>query len=257
VKTGATEAFSKLPTQLLTFLSCAKNETLIFSDMEQQIGEYHINDSLDEVVQEAKLNNTDFNLYDTQKEYKLAGEDVGALSNRASEAWALDKYKNIHTAQKAYRLHPDKSWYFFIDADSYIVWSSFFHWLKRLDPAKKLYLGSEVPNALPFAHGGSGYALSRGAMAELVGVDAKEVAATFDVEVINTCCGDAELARTLHEKKMDVTNVFPMINGEKPRRMPFGPTHWCQPIITMHHMSAEETNDMWQFERRRTRPEVI
>jgi hypothetical protein len=93
-------------------------------------------------------------------------------------------------------------------------------------------------------------------MAELVGIDAKEVAAKFDVEVINTCCGDAELAKTLHEKKVDVTNVFPMINGEKPRRMPFGPTHWCQPIITMHHMSAEETNDMWQFERRRTRPEV-
>ena len=108
----------------------------------------------------------------------------------------------------------------------------------------------------PFAHGGSGYLLSSAAMAELVGKDAAEVAARYDANAIGGCCGDQELARILFEKKMNVTNVRPMINGDKPRSLPFGPTQWCQPLITMHHMSPEEINDMWQFEQQRTLPLV-
>jgi hypothetical protein len=46
VKTGATEALNRIPTQLLTFLSCAKDDVLIFSDMEQDIGGFHVYDAL-------------------------------------------------------------------------------------------------------------------------------------------------------------------------------------------------------------------
>lgn len=41
------------------------------------------------------------------------------------------------------------------------------------------------------------------------------------------------------------------MNGEKPATLPFGPSHWCQPIVTMHHMNSEEINTFWHFERRR------
>lgn len=44
---------------------------------------------------------------------------------------------------------------------------------------------------------------------------------------------------------------WPTINGEKPATLPFGPSHWCHPIVTMHHMNAEEINAFYHFERRR------
>ena len=67
VKTGVTEAFQKLPTQLLTFLSCVKEHVLIFSDIEQEITGHHIYDALVDVVEAAKVNHSDFDLYDSQK----------------------------------------------------------------------------------------------------------------------------------------------------------------------------------------------
>lgn len=255
VKTGGTETFQKIPTQLMTFLQCAKDDVLIFSDMELELGGQHIYDCLDNVIPNTK-NNEDFDLYRTQQAYLHDGGEIMSL-DRSRDAWTLDKYKNIHTAQKAHQLRPDKSWYFFIDADTYIVWPNLFAWLKRLDPNEKLYLGSVVDvGKPPFAHGGSGYLLSKAAMAELVGDDAKEIAATYDDEAFHGCCGDQELAKSLFEKGINSSNVRPMINGEKARAIPFGPTHWCQPLVTMHHMSPEEINDMWQYEGRREHPEV-
>lgn len=46
---------------------------------------------------------------------------------------------------------------------------------------------------------------------------------------------------------------WPTINGEKPATLPFGPSHWCHPIVTMHHMNSEEVNTFWHFERKKTR----
>ena len=45
VKTGATEAYTKLPTQLLTSLRCVPN-LLLVSDLEQDISGYHLHDVL-------------------------------------------------------------------------------------------------------------------------------------------------------------------------------------------------------------------
>lgn len=257
VKTGATEVFNKIPTQLMTFLSCALEDVLIFSDMDQSIGSKRIYDSLDEVVPKAQKGNPDFELYKLQKAYRLEGGDIGSLRDKGSDAWKLDKYKNIHTARKAWHLRPEKSWYFFIDADTYIFWPNFFQWLRRMSPDEKLYVGSRVDVARPpFAHGGSGYLLSREAIKVLVGKDEKEVAERYDVEAVTGCCGDQELARTLQYKGVNVTNVRPIIQGNEARGMTFGTRAWCQPLVTMHHMSPEDTNDMWQFELSRKDPLV-
>lgn len=45
IKTGATEAAAKTPTQIQTTLRCVKN-VFLFSDLEQDIGEYHLHDAL-------------------------------------------------------------------------------------------------------------------------------------------------------------------------------------------------------------------
>jgi len=200
VKTGASEAFQKLPTQLLTFLQCAKDDLLIFSDMDQTIGEYQIHDSLAEVTGLLQSQDPIFNLYKTQKEYRQMGAQLSgnSLAGDYGGPWDLDKYKFIHETQLTYKMRPNRSWYFFIEADTYVVWSNLFAWLKRLDPAEKLYMGSKVNDGLPpFAHGGSGYLLSRPALLELVGEDAGGLASSSDLRTKGTCCGDQTMSLIL------------------------------------------------------------
>ena len=43
----------------------------------------------------------------------------------------------------------------------------------------------------------------------------------------------------------------PTINGDKIWDMAFGPTHWCHPLATMHHVGSEEMSLFWEFEVRR------
>lgn len=54
LKTGANEVFEKLPTQILTMLQCVE-DLLIFSDLEQQLGAYHIYDALADVNEASTL----------------------------------------------------------------------------------------------------------------------------------------------------------------------------------------------------------
>lgn len=68
MKTGATEAFAKLPEHLLTLSRCVPN-LMIFSDLEQDIGTFHIYDAPSEVSDKYKNNNEDFELYHTLQQY--------------------------------------------------------------------------------------------------------------------------------------------------------------------------------------------
>jgi hypothetical protein len=259
IKTGASEAYAKVPIQFMTFLQCVEDNVLVFSDMEQELGPYHVYDSLDQVTEAAKKDNPDFDLYRMQQEFKHDGNEIASTlhGQKNDDAWRLDKYKNIHIATKSYDMRPEASWYIFIDADTYIVWSSLLPWLGGMDPDKPLYMGSKaMMGDMGFAHGGSGYVLSHKAMEKFVGED-PGVANRYDEPAIHECCGDVNLAVALYDKDIvKLDSYWPMINGESPRTIPFGPSHWCQPIITMHHISVQHTNDFWWFEQSRLDPEV-
>lgn len=256
VKTGATESYDKLPTQLLTNLQCA-DDFLIFSDLEQQIGRYKIYDVLDKVNDTIKESDH-FELYRAQKEYQKDHLDIHGLKDDLSgslheHGWTLDKYKFLHMLIDTYHMRSDKKWYVFIETDTYVVWSNLLQWIdQHLDASKALYLGS--PAALGsqvFAHGGSGYILSGVAMHDFIGRN-PEMVEEFDATVKDSCCGDAHLAKFLEEKgNIKVKGVWPMINGEKPNTLPFGTQHWCHPVMTMHHMTPEEVSTFWQYEQQR------
>jgi hypothetical protein len=263
VKTGATEASRRLPPAMISYLSCAiaQNDVLVFSDLDQHLGALHIHDSLD--TNTARENNTEFKLYYDQKRYLEEGQEIGVLASRSSEAWALDKYKNIHTAQKAWELKPGKSWYFFIDADTYVVWPSLFALLKQYNPSTPYYIGTaSESHRVPwgFAHGGSGYALSRAAMQLLVGSNATAIAKEFDTRAREECCGDIVFSWTMADVGVNLTNAHPMINGDWANNYRFGPHEtkglWCKPLVTMHHVNEVEMGDFWAFERRRENPKV-
>ncbi|KAK3321736.1 glycosyltransferase family 31 protein [Apodospora peruviana] len=297
MKTGASEAYARLPAQLLTSLQCLP-DFLIFSDMDQQVAGYQVHDSLATVLPEAELGNSDFDLYRRQKACLVDQEACNKLGDPASEGWNLDKYKNVHIAEEAYRMRPGYDWYVFVDADTYVSWPTLVPWLRTLKPTNKHYLGSvTLINNFGFGHGGSGYILSKRLMQDFVGKN-PGIANKFDLRAKSECCGDYVFALALNEAtKAEVKQVknktskepagqilassatgsffrgrptisgadrptavpvpfltcrgWPTINGEKPTTLPFGPSHWCHPIVTMHHMNGEEINTLWDFERLR------
>ncbi|KAK1760282.1 glycosyltransferase [Echria macrotheca] len=248
MKTGASESFAKVPTQLMTMLRCLP-DTLIFSDMDQNIAGYQLLDSLDEVPRDITEKNPDFDLYRRQKTCLIDVETCNKLGNPASEGWKLDKYKNVHIAEKAYSMRPGYDWYLFIDADTYVLFHNLARWLSMMDPNKKHYLGSvTLINDFGFAHGGSGYVVSRAAMEAMVGQN-PGIGSEYDYRAAEECCGDYVFGMAMKEKAgIEVEQMWPTINGEKPTRIPFGPSHWCQPIATMHHLNSEELENFWKFE---------
>jgi hypothetical protein len=202
--------------------------------------------------------NSDFDIYRKQLELqdpvRVAEFLKGMKDPRSSDtlaAWTLDKYKKLHILEKVWDLQPDMDWYFHIDADSYVIWSSLVAWLEKLDPTEEAFLGSlSFINNLPFAHGGSGMLLSGPAMRNFV-VKHNGTANRWDYEMHDECCADWVLAQILKEYGMELMNSWPTIQGEPQSTIPFDSTHWCQPLVTMHHVSPLEAAQMGDFEAKR------
>ncbi|RYC54367.1 hypothetical protein CHU98_g11843 [Xylaria longipes] len=255
MKTGATEAFDRIPTQLLTTMSCLPDNFLIFSDMEQQMGPYHIYDALSAIDEADKARIADFDLYRTQQECVVSQKSCIDTKDQKQSAWNLDKYKFLPMIEQTWRMRPGHDWYIFAEADTYVFWANMVHWLKKksgLNPREKIYLGSRsfVSNR-PFAHGGSGYILSGGVLKHLVEKNTN-LTSQYTDQATRECCGDLLVALALDEHEgIKIRQAWPMINGEKPTTIPYGRGHWCEPILTMHHMNAEEISTVWQFEQTR------
>jgi hypothetical protein len=207
MKTGASESFGKLPTQLMTVLKCLP-DFLIFSDMEQHVAGYRVHDSLETVLDSVRDGNSDFDLYRRQRWCDVDQGNCNKLGDPSSEGWNLDKYKNVHMAEKTYEMKPGYDWYVFVDADTYVLWPNMVQWLGRLKASKNLYLGSvAMVNDFAFGHGGSGYVVSKAAMQNFAGKN-PGVGNDYDARARNECCGDYVFALAMKEKaNIAVQNV--------------------------------------------------
>ncbi|KAI1273451.1 hypothetical protein F5Y07DRAFT_253496 [Xylaria sp. FL0933] len=262
MKTGATEAFDRVPTQLLTTMSCLPDSRfLLFSDMEQQMGPYHLYDALSEIDEADKERIRDFDLYRSQQECAVSQKSCIDATSERHHAWNLDKYKFLPMLEQTWRMRPGRDWYIFAEADTYVFWANMIHWLKKqsgLNPREKIYLGSRsfVSNR-PFAHGGSGYILSGAVLKHLVEKHSNLIS-QYTQKGTEECCGDLLVALALDEHEgVKIRQTWPMINGEKPTTLPYGRNHWCEPILTMHHMNAEEISTVWQFEQTRKTDRIL
>ncbi|KAH8157230.1 hypothetical protein CIB48_g11012 [Xylaria polymorpha] len=261
MKTGATEAFDRIPTQLLTTMSCLPDNFLIFSDMEQQMGPYHIYDALSIIDDADKARIADFDLYRSQQECVVSQKSCIDAKDQRQSAWNLDKYKFLPMIEQTWRMRPGRDWYIFAEADTYVFWANMMYWLKKksgLNPREKIYLGSRsFINNRPFAHGGSGYILSGGVLKHLVEKH-NNLTGQYTDQGTRECCGDLLVALALDDHEgVKIRQTWPMINGEKPTTLPYGRNHWCEPILTMHHMNAEEISTVWQFEQTRKTDRVL
>jgi hypothetical protein len=246
VKTGATEASLKLPPLMQTSLKCAPN-VIIFSDLEQDVAGYHAIDVLADVADEVKTGNDDFNIYREQQRLGNPDKIIEQLRNKKHPkqegeyaAWTMDKYKVLHLIERSWEMMPERDWYFHMEADTYLAYSTLIEWVKRLDPSKEMFIGSiAVIGDTSFPHGGSGVLVSREGMRNLV-VRHNGTAAAWDPNMHKHCCGDLVIGKVIKNIGLDISNGWPTINGESTTTIPFNRDHWCQPVATMHHVTAEE-----------------
>ncbi|KAJ3534707.1 hypothetical protein NM208_g7434 [Fusarium decemcellulare] len=236
MKTGATEAYTKLPAHLLTSLQCVP-DFLLFSDLEQKIGKYHIYDVLDDVRDEVKKGRKEFDLYKAQVDCPIPQQ---YCTTEMKGGWDLDKYKFLHMIERAWALRPNKEWYVFAEADSYVFWDNLVWYLRnKVNGTETPYVGSvAMLKGTPFAHGGSGYVIHGETVKKMVQIP--DLAHKYDLMATHECCGDYLMSLAVMETGKKVRQAHPMFNGEKPVTLPFGNNHWCEPLLTMHHMNPEE-----------------
>lgn len=255
VKIGAPEARTKLTKQLATNTACVK-DVLIFSDYEEEVDGHYVYDALTNLKEAEWADNPDYDVYKQNK----AAKDKGESLRRSSEGWKLDKYKFLPMMDMTWEMRPQKDWFVFIEADSYVFWDNLFRWLAHLDPEKALYMGSPIWRVTPpeptFAHGGSGIILSRAGLKKLVRPRdySCEIAGCtqYGFNLKDKCCGDAVLSDVFDARGISIRGYWPMLNGEKPTTVRYGKDEqWCEPLIIMHHINETDQGELWDWEMRR------
>ena len=246
LKTGATEVFARLPEQLITLSRCIPN-LMVFSDLEQDVGDYHIEDALDEVSDEYKDNHDDFAFYRALQKAQAEHQDLSSLTS--DKGWDLDKWKNIPILHKVYRKRPHAKWFVFIDADTFLSWTNLLQLLDRLNSTEPLYFGSSyVYGNTTFAQGGTGYVLSHAAVEKFEAIYDPAHVARWELETSDNCCGDVMLAVALLDAGVELTPAWPLVQSESPSTLDFSERIWCTPAVSWHHVRSFEVEALWHFE---------
>ena len=155
--------------------------------------------------------------------------------------------------------YPNKSWYIFVEADTYILWASLLVWLKTMDPTQPHYHGNQMAiSGDLFAHGGSGFIVSNKALRMVVDHfhEYKDSIESFtDIH----WAGDCVLGKAFRESGVPFTYSWPILQTDHVGMLPFTKEDgqqiddphkrpWCYPAVSYHHLSSDWVEDLWQFE---------
>ncbi|KAL6703721.1 hypothetical protein ACN47E_009415 [Coniothyrium glycines] len=260
LKMGAPDTATALP-RYLNRLGRCKQDLLLFSDKKHDRFNHHgfetaIHDALSHIRPEYRFNNPDFDVYDRIQ----AANDT---HDRSEDGWRLDKYKFLPMMEWTSYLKPESQWYVFMELDTYVNYDNLYRFLSTFNPNTAYYFGSPVwpKKKTVFAHGGSGFILSRAALDKLIALgrmfgENKHFPGThfFGVDLKKQCCGDEVLAQVLKKSGVSLRGYWPMFNGENPITLRFNHEQWCEAVITMHHLSEDDFTGMFQWERARKYP---
>ncbi|KAL5361162.1 hypothetical protein BJX96DRAFT_81924 [Aspergillus floccosus] len=260
LKIGMTEAVARILVHFNTTFQCVRNYT-IFSDYEDEISGVPIHDVLRGVDERIKSTHPDFELYtrlrDAGKEALSAWnipDDPSTPSGKPNNpGWILDKWKFLPMMHETLRARDNAKWYVFIEADTYILWANLVAWLAQFNADEPFYLGNQMQiGDVIFAHGGSGFVLSRPALERIVAYHSTRVA-EWDEYTNHHWAGDCVLGKALQDAGVGLLWSWPMMQGSTPWAFDhlspaFGHTPWCYPPVAYHHMTPEGIREMWEFE---------
>ncbi|KAG2421884.1 hypothetical protein HFD88_005860 [Aspergillus terreus] len=260
LKTGTTEPVARLLVHFNTTFRCVRNYTL-FSDYEDEISGVPMHDVLRSVDERIKSTHPDFALYTHLREAGKAAlstwhipDDPSTPSGKPNNpGWILDKWKFLPMMHETLDARPDAKWYVFMEADTYILWANLLAWLAQFNADDPFYLGNQMQiGDVIFAHGGSGFVLSRPALRRIVAYHSARVA-EWDDYTGRHWAGDCVLGKALQNAGVYLLWSWPMMQGSTPWAFDhlsaaFGHTPWCYPPVAYHHMTLEDIREMWEFE---------
>ncbi|ORX96651.1 hypothetical protein BCR34DRAFT_179453 [Clohesyomyces aquaticus] len=247
VKTSKAEIYQKLPTHLLTLLSCVPNFA-IFSDHAGTIDSYPVYDALSSITNASKSAHAEF------REYEKMALDPSSRPETVDKE--LDKWKILPMVYEAYKLKPGMRFYVFMEADTSLSWTNLLLWTRRLDYRIPYYSGApSYLGTVKFAQRGSGILLSQGAMRQYSKLYQERYVSDWEPRVGKECCGDMVLATALTESAVEYYSAFPIMQGESPGSLDWTERHWCAPVVSWHHMTADDIDMLWGFQKSWTKTE--
>jgi hypothetical protein len=266
LKTGAGEIEDKVPIHLQTTFKCYPN-TVIFSDFGETFMDQPVVDVLDDVSSELKDKHADFDLYRRLKREgrtalapsELSGPSVrpeGASGKPTVPGWTLDKYKFLPMMRKTLEDYPKRKWYVFVEADTYIFWTSLLAYAAALDSEKPHYIGGQTYiGDVEFAHGGTGFLVSRRAL-EMVVAEYIKHKAEWETFTTGHWAGDCVLGKAFKDAGIPLAAAWPIWQGDEVSNMNYDRVdngerrQWCTPTVSYHHLSIPAVRDLWEFEQR-------
>ncbi|KAF5590559.1 glycosyltransferase family 31 [Fusarium subglutinans] len=262
LKTGGTSMYHRLLIHLVTSLSQERinpQNVVIYSDYEEAIGNFTTIDVLKNMT-EAIKSHPDFDVYHALPQYvknnvyvesaNIEGDHEGPVGG-----WVIDKYKFLPIMDHAGKNWPHARWYIFMEDDAYIFLPNVLDYLSSFDWKAPHYLGSSAFLAnVTFAHGGSAFALSRGAWEMSFGKNSR-LFEDFAEYTRQHGCGDHILGRALNEYGIRFgenggDEKFTWgFNAVVHWKFGFSSENWCTPLLSWHKAHSRDIARYYQLEK--------
>ena len=267
VTTAATDAFTKLAPALLYLDEAYHKELLLMGDLMMNIGPFPVFDVLARYPKKFVAKNDELERYKRQLEYARRSVPLGKLQEKdpikeQATLRTLAKYKILRAMEATWEYRPERDWYLFTDEETFIDRENLLDWLSQYDFQQKHFFGNppiaNVPDA--FAAGGTSFIVSRKAM-RLLFEDRKRAMQNWK----NWDPRIQDFPSAMHlvesflktELGLAMVGLWPGVTGFSPATITFSPGLWCEPVMIMHHISAEIGTDLYKFEKEKTNEHKI
>ena len=258
ITTTATNVYTKVAPLLVYLDEADKDSLVIFSDLQTDIGKWPVFDVLWRYPRDFIIGSDELARYRAQVDYARGSLPVQRLKKQdareeARIIAAMAKYKVLQSMAAMWEYRPERKWYIFVDDETYVNRPNLMDWLAQYDPEETNFFGNSPQPEVPdqFATGGSSFILSGKAMKELFG-DRKNLIKSWQ-PYIKEYPSALQLVITLVEMELKVSmgTLWPGSTGFSPSNIPFSPTLWCEPVVMMHGVEAEQASELLKVERER------
>ena len=256
-KTGATAFWRRTPMHLSTTLSNSllTPNIAFYSDAPDSILHHTVHDSLAN-VSDALKSSSDFQLYHRIRETAEGNLylESGSMEGDAylPGGWRLDKYKFLPLVDHAAKNYPNMKWYVYMEDDNWFCWENLYAFLATFDAENPLVLGSPAARlGEDFSHGGSGFAISAGAMKKTFQAE-EDLPRKWEAYAAERCCGDQVLSHVMQEmgveryKGNDGSGWFGL-QSLPDWRIGFGTWNWCSPLLNVHKVHQADLSRLDRF----------
>lgn len=127
------------------------------------------------------------------------------------------------------------------DDDTFILRPSLYRFLEHLNPSDAFYLGNAVGDYKGrFAHGGSSFIISNGAMSKLLNGNSEIISQAY-IASLDETWGDKLVATTLIKVGVYLSERYRhFFNGEPPLMTKISADRLCSPIVSFHGLIRPE-----------------